>query len=212
MSQWKIVALLWILGVILAARVAIAAPPDDSTPKGAAKALYSALAEGDWAAAKKVTIVADGYSDAFKTLVDYGVGFTRLADAVTAKFGKAAADEFPSPGKRLAVITDATETDNGDTALLIPADGNDPLHMKLVAGHWKVDIFANPAFNGPEAMAKGLRLIAAAANATADDTAAGKYKSTAEVQAALVERLKKALTPTTGPTTEPAAGAAPPAH
>jgi hypothetical protein len=206
MNRRAVVAIICAIFAILPGRALAAAPPDDSTPKAAAKALYAALAEGDWAAAKQVTIVADGYDDAFKTLVDYGVGFTRLADAVTAKFGKKAADEFPSPGRRSAIIGDATETDNGDTALLIPNDGNDPLHMKRIDGHWKVDIFANPAFNGPEAMTKGLRVIAQAANETADDTAAGKYKTVQDVQKGIVERLQKALTPTTGPSTEPAAG------
>ncbi|MDB5295655.1 MAG: hypothetical protein JWO31_1638 [Phycisphaerales bacterium] len=161
---------------------------DTSTPKAAAKTFAAAMTTGDADAAKAASTGAD--AKMIESMANAFGSYKKLHDAAAAKFGE--------EGKKLGAmggsvdddlvkkLADATETITGDTATVAPKDGK-AMKLKKVDGAWKVDM---SEMAGPMA-ALGSQMfdkMGKAAKVTADEIAAGQYKTIDEAQAAFTKK------------------------
>jgi hypothetical protein len=120
-------------------------------------------------------------------------GRKKLREAATAKFGeeqgKTVAGNSAEMSSFFKNLDNADENINGDNATVIPKGSSQPIALKKVNGEWKVDA---------STMAKGSSLfekMAKAANETADEINAGKYKSAAEANSAFSDKMMGSLFP-----------------
>jgi hypothetical protein len=208
---------MWMV-LALANCVALAAPTtqiDESTPKGAALAFAKAMEAGDTQAAKQLSIGSDQDQQVLAAMLDFTRAVKTLRESAVKKFADKA-DEVTGGGMSMdptKALEDTEIKEEGDTAT-VTATKPQPstMHLKKVDGKWKVDLSETlKGAAGPgqdvtqfQAMLKGWT---SAINETATEIDDGKYAAPADASQALQVKMMaalKALSPTTGPTTEPA--------
>jgi hypothetical protein len=207
-----------LLTVLAFASVVVAAEPDLSSPKTAAKSLFNAVNGGD-AAMIRQTLDAETepQQDLAAAFADLLVAGKRIGDAASAKFGvegKQIGGGMLDPGD-VSKIDAGTVEEAGDSARLTVAGQQRPMSFRRRDGKWRLVItdFGGAA---PENIAKQVRLVRMmtdAIKAGASDLEAGKYKTAAAARDGIQQRLHGVMLQfyhpaTTRSTTHPAAAAA----
>lgn len=164
---------------------------DLATPKGAAKAFATAMENGDAAAAKRASTGGD--PQVIEAMAKLSGNMKKLHDASVAKFGDQGKNlteggggpNFSDWSKK---IDEATVKEEGDTATLTQKDNAEPLKLKKINGEWKVDV--SPMTGEMAGMGTAMfDSMAKAANETADEVKAGKYKTPQEARQALSSKM-----------------------
>jgi hypothetical protein len=192
----------------LVAMAASAGAPDKEEIKKAANAFATALAGGDAAAAKAACIGAEAETALVEDMIGLMNAVKKLRKAGGDKFGDAGASLAPEqrgPGEDLARELNAADVkiDGENATITSKSDKEEILKLKRVDGKWKIDLGAMP--NKEEMLKAGpvIRTMAKAANDTAAEIAAGKFKTADEAKAALA-KMFPALVGAAGPTSKPA--------
>ncbi len=195
--------------------------PDISSPKAAARSMYSALERGDEAALREIFFAGDdAQRDLASEYAHLVVEGKRLADVAKQKYPGAsdAMTQSVIAAEDLAKIDTAVVTEKGDTATLQLAPRTREMQFRRAGGGWHL-VITN--FGGGELTDENLveqtaivREFAKAISDTADEIAADKHATPQEAETALQTRVNLVLTkavksvpptsvPTTAPTTRP---------
>jgi len=183
------------------APVTLAPPPPKApalSPKETGLAFAKALMEGDAAKAKSFCLPDARGMALLDAQASFIASLNNLNKAVTDKFGAQAAADVKLPTDEIlkkirAEFEGAREEINGDTAMLFsPSDPKNPQKMKLVAGHWKIDL-ANAVSRKPAeaaAMQQMMQLLTMTFQQLATDIKNGKYANMEEVGKALMSTFQ----------------------
>ncbi|MEX0715923.1 MAG: hypothetical protein WD066_05020 [Planctomycetaceae bacterium] len=169
---------------------------DDSTPKGAIRAFYTALAKGDDRAASRFLVSADELAEWTRIQAQTSIAFRKLGTASVKRFGeegKRLQMQAMAPAELILQKLDTWKLEeNGDEAVW-HVNPNAPLKMKKIDGRWKLDVLAS--FQSPEHL-ELLNDVMARVNAlvgkVADDLEQGRFDSVAEVRVEL-KRQREAM-------------------
>ena len=182
-----------------AATTAPAELPDRSTPKAAAITLFKAISAGDRdVVAAGLFAVGDEQRALAGAMADMIVAGKKLGDAAQEKFGKAAdpiGRGMLDPND-LEKLEDATVVETApDAAVVTVPDQPRPMSFRKQDGEWKLVVtdFSGAA---PANIAKQTRLVRAMAEATAvsaNEVAAGKYKTPEEANFAIQQSLHQVM-------------------
>jgi hypothetical protein len=175
---------------------------DLSTPKAALKAFGEAIKSGNLAAAKAVTISDEKANKILEAFVPTFGAMKRLSDTAVKKYGEAG-KSIGNDSKGGFEITDdldkANIVETGDTATATMKDSKEkePIKLKKIDGQWKVDFVSMMGEKGKtEDVSKIAPIFAAmtkAANESADEIEAGKYKTADEAKKAVNMKMMSAL-------------------
>lgn len=156
----------------------------DSTPKGLVLGAFKAAAGGN---ADDLVARFDQLNEAQEAILRQAAGLMAASDdlrkAVSEKFGANMEAEFATAigmGVVLGDITDATETVEGETALVDIGSGPGKIPCVKVNGQWKISGLVLHGLN-PKAVAGASRNLPAI-KALAADIRAGRYKTLDELQ------------------------------
>lgn len=209
-------ALLLVFGTLLGAASAATAAGEASSPKGAVKAFYEAVARGDAAAVRRILLVDNDPDQQFvAAYADLILSARHLADAAKQKY-PGTADAF-TQGTILpedaAKIDSAVVAINGQNATVRLAGRDQPLKLRSQGGSWRVVIVSEEPDPTGAHRANQLALLKGltdAMNQSAEEIAADKYPTVQEAENAVKDRLgaiqAKALQhepPASHPATQP---------
>jgi hypothetical protein len=163
-----------------------------SAIKAAARAFLTGARDGDVGAAAAASLANDDQKKALEMFVAAVGALSKLQAAATAQFGAEAKDlnapsQIPSAEMcdELIKKLDSTEVkEEGDTATILLGRGPG-LKMRKAGSEWKVDLGANEGIVWPAAMRGQLEKAIKFTDQLTADVKAGKYKSIAEVRAAM---------------------------
>jgi hypothetical protein len=189
---------------------------DLSTPKAAVKTFVQALANGNVEMAKAAAITDEQQANMLELMTTMTGSMKKLTDAAVAKFGEAGetiSGQKMKMGENLKQIDESEVKIEGDVATIMPKDQKQPVKLKKQDGQWKVDMASMP---NVERLAEAKPMITAmvnAANATATEINADKYKNVEEARTAFRAKMMAAVMatmpqrPATQPAPEGGAGA-----
>ena len=205
----------------LIAATALAAEPDLSTPKSAAKSLFNAITTGDRdAVAASLYAADDEQAKLVSAMAEMIVAGKKLGDAARDRFGEAG-DPI---GRGMLDPADLTKIDqaqveeSGDSAVLQLPDQPRPMSFRRQDGKWKLVVtdFAGAQPRNIDQQTRLVQMMTEAIGTSADELSAGQYKTADEALAAIQQRLhavmltfyrpsttRAATAPTTAPTTAP---------
>ncbi len=176
--------------------------PDTSTPKATLIAFGKALEAGDVNGVKALTISDEKSDKLLEAFVPTIAAMKHLSEVSVTKFGEAGKSIGNDSGKGFELARDVenahiTETGDTATATMKDSKSKDPIKLKKVNGQWKVD-FASAM--GPQAKAEDIAKIAPmftgmtkAANESAAEIEAGKYKTAEEAKQAVGMKMMTAM-------------------
>lgn len=124
------------------------AKPDDSTPEGAIRAFFEAIAAGDATLAQSYLLNPDPVKEWTEVQSSLSLAFKRMATAAV-KFGDEGKSlQTPVPA-RLAIqkLETVKVEQDGDSAKW-PSNPQVPMKLQRVEGHWKLDLHSS--FQKPE--------------------------------------------------------------
>src|SRR5439155_6650817 len=127
--------------VLLICASALAAEPDLSTPKAAARTLFNAINAADRDTVRaSLYAVGDDQAQLASALADVIVAGKKLGDAAQARFGKAGdpiGRGMLDPSD-LSKLDQATVKENGDAATLLVPGQPRPMSFRKQNGQWKL--------------------------------------------------------------------------
>ena len=182
---------------------------DLTNPKAAAISFITALENGDAATARKAATAGGIEWDLVDAMADATSGMRTLRSAAVKRFGRDA-DRIIDPRTPLNVsekLKDADVAGDEHSATVTPKDGQNVIHLKHDDEGWKVDVGTLTRGQDITDVIPTFHAVGKAAATVGKEIDEGKYKSVAEVQAALdraaVTALARQREATTGPTTTP---------
>ncbi len=201
-----------IFAAVIIGMMAIGAPvrgADVDDVKAAALAFAKALENGDAAAAKDACVGTEKELAMVDGVVNVMGAMKKMGKAATDKFGdagKALIQDQGNPGEQMAKeLENANIKVDGDTATVTgKGEKEEPLKMKKVGGKWKLDLSAMPGKEDMEKASGMFAGMAKAANETAADISAGKYKTVDEAKEAFGMKMMSIMAGAMAPTTKPA--------
>lgn len=165
-----------------------------STPKDAAKTLFTAVAAGDRDGIRAALHASDAQQDALAdAMAQLIVSGKRLGDAASLKFGA----EGDALGRGmldpsgLSRLDGATVSESGDNATLEVPGQNRPMSFRKQDGKWRL-VITNFGGALPEHIEKQTRLVILMAEAMDESTAeigAGKFATVTDAAGAIQKRL-----------------------
>lgn len=165
----------------------------ESAIKAAARAFLTAVRDGDVDAAAAASLANEDQKKGLEIFVAAVGAQSKLQAAATARFGAEAKDlltrsAIPSAQVLNDLIKnlDSTEAkEEGDTASIPLVERGPGLKMRKAGSEWKVDLGAAEGIVWPAAMRGQLEKAIKFVDQLTADVKAGKYKSLAEVGAAM---------------------------
>ena len=192
MLRWLVVG---VVGMAIAALVVVKQlrREDYSTPRSAVKSFYVALVTGSTDSAKAaITEPTQGdLVDEIKLLVEAVRSAQKEAVARFGDSGKDVSGDLPT----LADVDEASETIEGDCAVLTVERSKRSVKLKKVNGSWKVDVFSLLGIDAKnaEAVKRGLASGAQVARQIAQKIKEGQYASAQAANEALGTQVRMAV-------------------
>jgi ketosteroid isomerase-like protein len=181
---------------------------DESDIKATAKSFAEALSKGDADAAKQQMVRTDDTDSMIDAITPVIAGRLKLDKALVDKFGKDAVKGVSGGiGMNQAMtqyadhVEDADVKIDGDTATVSrkpdadkkPAPGgqsrDSSLHMKKVDGNWKVDLTSVQDIQKTKERIPMMQAMGKVFTELADEVDGGKYKTVAEVNGAMRQKM-----------------------
>ena len=200
----------FLLALLLGCASAIAAEPDLSSPKAAAKSLFNAVNANDRDAIRACFFAADArQSELAAAMADLIANGRRLGDAARERFGKAGdpiGRGMLDPSD-LGKIDAAAVTETGDVATLFIPGQQRPMTFRKQDGKWRLSIadFGGAAPDNIDKQIKLVRLMADAMDTSAKELSAAQYKTVDEAILAIQQRLHAVMLTVAHPATTRAA-------
>jgi hypothetical protein len=184
-----------------------AAEPDMSTPKATVVSFAKALNDGDAAAIKTLCTGTAKQVQTIDAVGEMVAASKRMQTAAVAKWGDAGkklGGEMASGSDELLKSVDKLEIkEEGDTATVSgEAMKGDPMKLRKIDGKWKIDLAAIRDAENMEKAAPMMKAMAKAADETATDIKADKYKTIEDATQAYQAKMMAAVMG--GATTQPA--------
>jgi len=169
---------------------------DLSSPKAAVKTFVQALANGNVDLAKSAAITNAQQAQLLELMTQMTGSMKKLTDAAVAKFGEAGetiSGQKMKMGENLKQIDDSEVKIDGDNATILPTNQKEPVKLKKQNGDWKVDIASMPNLDRLAEAKPMITAMVSAANATATDISAGKFKDVEEARTAFRSKMMAAV-------------------
>jgi hypothetical protein len=182
-----------------ATQPATAPAADPTTPKGTLKLLSSAMERGDAQQIRELVVASTPIEQKMLAAqIAQAQAMAQLRKSLLASFGQGGIDELmpgqPTAEQQVAAIDAADAKLEGETASI--ALGPDTYNLTRVDGTWKVTLTSLAEQIEPQMLDRSLDEMTAKSTVikeTADEVAAGTYKTTDEVAQALQAKMYVAM-------------------
>lgn len=185
------------MGMLFVGNVLRAAEVNQSTPKDTVISFAKALDAGDAASIKQLVTGTDKQVAMMEGAGNMMSAMKRMQDAAVAKWGdagKAIAGEMGKPSDEILKNIDKAEIkEEGDTATFKGQNDKETVKLKKVDGKWKIDLASMPDQGELEKAGPALKAMTKAADDTATDIKADKFKTVDEAKQAFGMKVMAAV-------------------
>jgi len=185
------------MGMLFVGNVLRAADLNQSTPKETVISFAKALDAGDTASIKQLVTGTDKQVAMMEGAGNMMSAMKRMQDAAVAKWGdagKAIAGEMGKPSDEILKNIDKAEIkEEGDTATFKGQNDKETVKLKKVDGKWKIDLASMPDQGELEKAGPALKAMTKAADDTATDIKADKFKTVDEAKQAFGLKVMAAV-------------------